>query len=68
MLLLDLTAEALFMAIGLVLLIILSPAIILFIVGLVYRRKKPKVSKTLFILGGLYLLIGGGICGVMLSS
>jgi len=46
-----------------VILLLLSPAIILFVIGLVLRKKKPKTSKILFILAGIYLLIGLGICG-----
>ncbi|MEP3210908.1 MAG: hypothetical protein ABJN95_17100 [Maribacter sp.] len=46
-----------------VILLLLSPAIVLCIIGLVLRKKKPKTSKTLFIIAGVYLLIGLGICG-----
>jgi len=46
-----------------IILLILSPAIILCIIGFSLRRKKPKTSKTLFIIAGVYLLIGIGLCG-----
>lgn len=48
-------------------LILLSPAILLTIVGFILNRlqyKKP--SKICFILAGAYILIGLGICGSMM--
>jgi len=46
-----------------IILLLLSPAIVLCAVGLVVRKRKPKTSKTLFIIAGIYLFIGPGVCG-----
>jgi len=46
-----------------VIFILLLPAIILFILGYYFRKKKPKAAKVLFILAGIYLLVGLGYCG-----
>ncbi len=43
------------------------PAFVLLIVGLVLRKQKPKTSKVLFIIAGVYFIIGTGICGAILS-
>lgn len=43
------------------------PAIILLILAFVKRKKKPELATKLLIGAGIYFLIGGGICGVMLS-
>ncbi|WP_268224994.1 hypothetical protein [Sinomicrobium oceani] len=48
--------------------LMLGPPIILFIIGLAMFRKYRKAAKILFILGGVYLLIGLGICGSLLAS
>lgn len=47
-----------------VIFLMLSPAIILSAIGLVLRKKKPKTAKKLFIIAGVYLLVGLGICGI----
>ncbi len=55
---------------GLVFLLVLmmiGPPILLSIIGLVVRKKNPKASKVLFILAVLYLLVGLGICGSMMT-
>ncbi len=46
-------------------LLIYSPAIILFIVGLAKLKKDPKVAKILLILAGVYVLVGAGVCAIM---
>ena len=51
-----------------ILLIMLSPAIILFLVGLYKRKSKPETAKILFILSAVYVLIGAGICGALMSQ
>ncbi len=54
-------------AILLILLLALSPAIVATIIGFVIKNKRPKAAKYLFILSGIYLIIGLGICGTLLS-
>lgn len=44
------------------------PAFIMLIVGGALQNKKPKTSRILYILSGIYFLIGGGICGLMLGG
>lgn len=44
-----------------------SPAIIGILIGLAIRKNKPNTAKYLFILSGIYLIIGLGICGSILS-
>ena len=43
-------------------LLMFSPAIIMAIIGFSLRRKKPKTAKILFIIAGVYLVIGIGMC------
>ena len=50
----------------LVLAIMIGPAIILAITGLVIRRKHKKAAKILFILAAIYLIVSFGICGSMM--
>lgn len=44
------------------------PAILLLISGFYYKKTKPDHAKILFILAGVYFIIGGGICGAMLKE
>ena len=44
-----------------------SPAILLLLIGAFLRKRKPKTAKVLFIISGIYLLIGTGICGMILQ-
>lgn len=44
-----------------------SPAIIMLIIGLVRLKTRPENAKRLLIAAGIYFLVGGGICGAMLS-
>ena len=56
--------------IGLIILsivIMLSPAIILTIIGFNLKKRKPETSKVLFIIATVYAIVGLGICGVLLS-
>lgn len=46
-------------------LMIASPAIILFIIAIFLWKKKRKIAKRLLIAGFLYLLVAGGICGIV---
>lgn len=43
------------------------PAIIMLIIGLRRLRTKPENAKKLLIAAGIYFLVGGGICGRLLS-
>ena len=43
-----------------------SPAILMLIIGLVLKKnKKSKAAKILFILAGIFFIIGNGYCGGM---
>ena len=44
-----------------------SPAILLLLIGAFLRKRKPKTAKVLFIISGIYFLIGTGICGMILQ-
>ena len=41
--------------------------VILIIVGLVRIRSRPENAKKLLIVAGILLLVGAGVCGVLLS-
>lgn len=43
------------------------PAIILLILGLTRLKSRPENAKKLLIAAGIYFLIGGGICGALLT-
>ncbi|MDN5215813.1 hypothetical protein QQ020_27290 [Fulvivirgaceae bacterium BMA12] len=45
-----------------------TPAIIMLIIGLRRLKTKPESAKTLLIIAGIYFLIGGGICGSLLTG
>ncbi|WP_159780715.1 hypothetical protein [Flavobacterium sp. 9AF] len=47
-------------------LIMVGPPILLSLFGLIVRKNNPKAAKVLFILAGLYLLVGLGICGSLM--
>lgn len=53
-------------AIVLIYLVLHIPAFILLIVGFSKRKTKPNTAKILFIIAGLYFVIGAGICGGMM--
>lgn len=42
------------------------PAILLLYTAFYYKKTKPDRAKILFILAGVYFIIGGGICGKIL--
>ena len=44
-----------------------SPAIIMLTLGLNQLKIRPENAKKLLIAAGIYFLIGGGICGVLLT-
>lgn len=43
------------------------PAIILLIIGFSIKKGSPNASKVLFIIAGVYFVIGAGICGMIMS-
>lgn len=45
----------------------LVPPTVLFIIGRAIKKNNPSGAKVLFILGTIYLLVGGGICGLLLA-
>lgn len=51
-----------------VILLFLSPVVILLILGLNRLQSRPKNAKILFIIAGVYLLVGLGVCGSLLSG
>lgn len=40
--------------------------VIMLIVGLTRLKSRPKNAKTLIIIAGVWLVIGGGACGAMM--
>jgi hypothetical protein len=44
------------------------PAIIMLILGSNRLKTRPENAKKLFIAAGIYFLIGGGICGALLTA
>ena len=42
-----------------------SPALLLLLIGAMLQSRKPKTAKVLFIIAGIYLVIGLGVCGLM---
>jgi hypothetical protein len=47
-------------------LILHIPAFILLGIGIAKNKKEPETAKKLFIIAGIYFIIGGGICGSMM--
>lgn len=41
--------------------------VILTIIGLFIRKTKPNTAKTLFIIAVVYIIVGLGICGTLIS-
>ncbi|AXT53149.1 hypothetical protein D1818_20820 [Aquimarina sp. BL5] len=53
----------------LILLVLLGPPIFLALIGLIlFRTKNRKAGKVFFILAGVYLVVGLGICGALISQ
>ncbi|MBP2830794.1 hypothetical protein J8281_01225 [Aquimarina sp. U1-2] len=44
------------------------PAFLSFIGFLLFYNRQRKAGKVFFILAGIYLVVGLGICGVMMSG
>ncbi len=51
-----------------IIVIIISPSIIMGIIGLALLKSKPQTSKILFIIAGAYLVVSLGTCGLMMVS
>ncbi|WP_427875524.1 hypothetical protein [Flavobacterium sp. MMS24-S5] len=47
--------------------IMVGPPILMTIVGFAIKKNSPNGAKVCFIIGALYLIIGLGICGTLLS-
>jgi len=47
--------------------IMLGPPLILILIGLALKGNQPKAAKVFYILAGLYLIIGLGICGSLMA-
>ena len=53
----------------LIVLVMIGPALLFAIIGIVLNAKqKKKAAKVFFILCGVYLLISFGICGGLMSG
>ena len=48
--------------------LLIGPAVLFLIIGIILMKRKNTKAKIFFILAGIYVLISGGICGVLLSS
>ena len=49
--------------------IMLGPPLVLLSIGIILTsKKKKKVAKVFFILAGVYLLVGLGICGGLMGG
>ena len=50
-----------------ILLILFGPPMVLALIGwLLFRKKNQKAGKIFFILAGVYLVVGLGVCGAVL--
>jgi len=47
--------------------IMVGPPILMTIIGLAIKKNSPNGAKVCFIIGALYLIIGLGICGTLMS-
>lgn len=47
--------------------IMVGPPILMTIIGFAVKKNSPNGAKVCFIIGALYLIIGLGICGTLLS-
>ncbi|WCM41029.1 hypothetical protein MG290_08655 [Flavobacterium sp. CBA20B-1] len=52
--------------VAIIFMVMFGPPIVLALIGVIVKSKSPKAAKVLFILAGLYMLIGLGICGSMM--
>ncbi|MEJ8589834.1 hypothetical protein JSO54_01030 [Riemerella anatipestifer] len=49
--------------VALMMIIMFGPPLLFSIIGILLRKKNPKVANIFFILAGVYIIIGIGICG-----
>ncbi|MDY3528434.1 hypothetical protein PG593_01415 [Riemerella anatipestifer] len=49
--------------VALIMTIMFGPPLLFSIIGFLLRKKSPKVANIFFILAGVYIIIGIGICG-----
>ena len=54
--------------VALLVLIMVGPALVLLVIGLLLRRSNKKAAKIFYILAGIYLIVGLGICGGLMAS
>ncbi|WP_433834353.1 hypothetical protein [Flavobacterium anhuiense] len=47
--------------------IMVGPPILMTIIGFAIKKSSPNGAKVCFIIGALYLIIGLGICGTLMS-
>ncbi|MCM0665676.1 hypothetical protein [Flavobacterium tyrosinilyticum] len=47
--------------------IMVGPPILMTIIGFAVKKNSPNGAKVCFIIGALYLIVGLGICGTLLS-
>jgi hypothetical protein len=60
--------EGLLLLILICLVLMFGPPVVFIVLGIVKRHKSPAASKTFFILGVLWLIVGSGICATIMSS
>ena len=53
--------------VAIMILIMIGPPILIAFIGFEIKENNPKTAKILFILAALYLLVGLGICGSLVS-
>lgn len=51
-----------------ILLVMFGPPVLFLIVGLAKRNRNQDSAKVFFILGAVWLLVGGGICASLLMQ
>ncbi|MEC7265602.1 MAG: hypothetical protein VXW38_17800 [Bacteroidota bacterium] len=59
--------ETMILLLFLLLIVYWLTPILLFIIGIVKLKSKPKTAKILFIVAAVMLVVGFGVCGAMLS-
>lgn len=52
----------------LIIAIMLGPAVLLALIGLIIRKSQKKTAKILFILATVYVLISLGVCGAIIAG
>lgn len=53
--------------VAILVLIMLGPPILFTLIGFAVKKNSPNAGKVFFILAGLYLIIGLGICGSLMG-